>query len=170
MKIIKIILILFAIFSAKNSFSQIVDSIHYDWKVLEYSEEIDENAEPIKRCYVISKPKESATNYTGDREVYLAVTRFEEDRIEEVSTSSGFQYKINGKVNAVVGDKFFILFTRDNIAWNTSKINDKNFIEEMLRSDFIKIRGDSSIASYAVDTYSLKGFARAYKRMKQLCS
>ena len=39
----------------------------------------------------------------------------------------------------------------------------------MLNNDSVKVRSDSAIGSYAIDEYSLKGFARAYKRLKQLC-
>lgn len=151
----------------QNSFAQVMDSIHYSWKVFELEEEIE--GEIIKRCYVMSVPKSSKTNYTGDREAYVSISRFEHERREEVSISAGFQYKINSNIYSLIGKEDFELFTRGSSAWFDRATKDKRFIQKMLDNDSIKVRSDSAIGSYAVDTYSLKGFARAYKRMKDLC-
>lgn len=146
-----------------------MDSIHYSWEVFEFEEEVDNEIGPVKRCYVMAKPNLSKTSYSANRDAYISVTRFENDGMEEVSISAGFEYKINGKIYALVGDETFALFTREKSAWLGSAIKDKNFIQKMLNSDSIKVRSNSSIGSYAIDTYSLKGFARAYRRMKSLC-
>jgi hypothetical protein len=157
---------LFLIFSL-NCNAQVIDSIHYSWEVFELEE--GEGDELSRRCYVISRPTTSKTSYTGDRESYLAVTRFQNDRDEEVSASAGFEYKINSKIYTLVGDREFLLFTRADMAWIDSRAKDKDFVEWMLKSDFVKIRSDSAVGSYAIDEYSLKGFARAYKRMREVC-
>ncbi|MDA9231420.1 hypothetical protein N9O56_02495 [Rickettsiales bacterium] len=161
-------LLVFTLFSASVS-AQIIDSIHYSWHVFEYKEILDEELEPIKRCYIMSEPKNSKTSYTGNRNAYLSVTRFENERTEEVSVSAGFEYKLSSKIHALVGNKDFKFFTKFDSAWLGSGYKDKEFITEMLKNDFVKVRSDSSSGSYAVDQYSLKGFARAYKRMKDLC-
>jgi len=168
MKLITYCLIIFLLFS-KNSFAQLIDSIHYSWEVFELEEEIEGELEPVKRCYVISKPKNTNSNYTANRDPYISVTRFRDERNEEITISSGYEYKISSKIYVLVGKKPFFFFTRGNSAWLDSAQKDKAFIQEMLKSDFVKVRSDSSLGSYSVDEYSLKGFARAYKRMKKLC-
>ncbi len=144
-----------------------MDSIHYSWEVFELVEEID--GEEFKRCYTLSRPKSSKTNYTGERDYYLSVSRYEIDRSEEVSISSGFEYKINSKIYALLGLQDYELFTRGSSAWFNSSRKDKTFIQAMLENDMVRVRADSAIGSYSIDDYSLKGFARAYKRMKELC-
>ena len=156
--------------ASKIALSQTLDSVHYDWQVFEIEEQIEDELEPVKRCYVMSKPKSSKTSYTADREAYIAVSRFADKRNEEVSISAGYEYKIGSKIYVLIGNRDFNFFTREDAAWLDTSIKDKIFIEEMLRSDSIKVRSDSATGSYAIDEYSLKGFARAYKRLKQLCS
>lgn len=157
------------LFLGKNCFAQTLDSIHYSWKVFETVENLEDELDPVKRCYILSPPQNSKTSYTADRNAYLAISRFENDRTEEVNISSGYEFKIGSKIFALVGNKNFELFTKDDYAWLDSKIKDKEFIQKMLESDEVKVRSDSAIGSYAVDEYSLKGFVRAYKRMKDLC-
>ncbi len=161
--------LLIFLLNPKFIFAQIIDSIHYSWHVFEFKEKIEDELEPIRRCYIMSDPKNSQTSYTGKRDAYLSVTRFENERKEEVSISAGFEFKLSSKINVVVGNKDFKFFTKFNAAWLNSGYKDKEFIEEMLKNDFVKIRSDSAVGSYAIDEYSLKGFARAYKRMKELC-
>ena len=131
--------------------------------------EVKDNITSNKRCYIISKPENSKTSYTGDREAYISVTRFKNEKREEISISAGYEYKINSRIYALIGDSEFSLFTKGKSAWLDNSAKDKSFIEEMLKNDSIKVRSDSAIGSYAVDEYSLKGFARAYKRMKKIC-
>lgn len=154
---------------SNNIQAQIADSIHHSWTVFEYDEEVEGHFELLKRCYAMSRPAQTKTNHTGKRDVYLAITRFDHDRSEEVNISAGFEYKGKSKVYVVVGDQNFEFFTRRDGAWLSRAMHDKRFIKKMLESDFVKVRSDSAFGSYAVDTYSLKGFARAYKRLKNLC-
>ena len=155
---------------SKTVSAQVLDSIHYGWEVFEIEDQIEGELEPVKRCYVMTKPKTSQTSYTGDRDAYIAVSRFEDQRMEEVSISSGYEYKIGSKIYVLIGGDGFNFFTKDDSAWLDNSIQDKNFIEKMLKNDSIKVRSDSAFGAYAIDEYSLKGFARAYKRMKQLCT
>ena len=117
----------------------------------------------------MARPQATQSNFTGERDAYLSVTRFDHDRSEEVSISAGYEYKGSSVVFAVINDKEFEFFTRRDGAWLDRAIKDRDFIEQMLTSDSIKVRSDSAFGSYAVDEYSLQGFNRAYKRMKKLC-
>lgn len=147
----------------KTASAQIIDSIHYDWTVYEYEKNSG------KECYVASLPRNSRTNYTGQREPHVLVTLFNDNRAEEVSIYSGYEYKLNSDIYILANDEQFKLFTNGDIAWFETPMQDKAAIQTMLESNLVKVRSDSAIGNYAVDEYSMKGFARAYSRMKELC-
>lgn len=146
--------------------AQIVDSIYYGWTVYERS---DENEE--RECYIGSSPVSSVTSHTGIRKPYILITRFNKSRSEEVSVYSGYEYKINSSAYILIGDQEqFRLFTNIDNAWANNSEEDKKIIQLMLYSSYFKIRSDSAIGTYAIDEYSTRGLARAYSRMRELCS
>jgi phage pi2 protein 07 len=156
--------ILVFLFFSFNLLAQTLDGIYYDWSVF-----ILDNAGEEKKCYIASFPKKSIGNFTKKREPYILITRFNEKKVEEISVYSGFEYKISGKVFIMIDEKQFILWTKEDVAWTKTKEEDKQIIKTLLNSTTLKIRAESSNMEYVVDDYSLKGFVRAYKRMKELC-
>jgi len=156
--------IFLTLFLPNNLSAQIVDSIYYGWAVHEY-----ESDDGIKQCYISSFPFKSDSNHTSERAPYLLITRYARKRTEEVSIYSGYEYKINSGVFILVGDNQFKFFTDNEMAWLKTPAEDKEVILLMLRASLIKIRSDSSVGTYAVDEYSMKGFDRAYARMKEIC-
>ena len=154
---------IFLLFSAFDDYP-LIDSIHYDWVLYEYeSEHIG------KKCYITSKPVKSDSDYNYEREPYIMVTKYQNNQNEEVSIFADIEYKLNSEGKILI-DKFpYKLFTRDNIAWFKTRQEDKNIIKKMLQAKVFKVRSDSIYASYAIDEYSMKGFVRAYNRMKEIC-
>ncbi|MDR0423633.1 MAG: hypothetical protein LBH46_03515 [Rickettsiales bacterium] len=157
----KILLFLFFSFSL---FAQTLDGIYYDWSVFV----IDELGEE-KKCYIASFPKKSIGNFKGEREPYILITKFKDKMLEEVSIYAGFEYKISSKIFMAVDETQFILWAKDDIAWTKTKKEDKDIINSLLDATSFKIRAESTKLEYVVDEYSLKGFVRAYKRMRDLC-
>lgn len=145
--------------------SQIIDSSFYDWTVYE----IQENELSYKKCYIVTHPKKSDTDHNGRQKPYLMITRFQKDRSEEVSIFAGFEYKLNSDIFLLIDNTQFKIFAKKDIAWAKTKGEDIAIIERMLRSGNLKVRSDSSIGTYAVDEYSLKGITRAYARMREVC-
>ena len=146
-----------------KSYSQVVDSVYYGWTVYQYQNGDD------KECYIVARPTKSNSSYTAKRDPYLAVTRYKADRTEEVSVYSGYEYKINSNVNFLIDDKLKQLFSKGDMAWAKSDYDDKEIIINMLEGEYLAIRSDSSTGDYAVDEYEMKGIARAYSRMRDLC-
>lgn len=144
----------------------VVDGKYYDW-IVYYIDEIGSE----KKCYIASFAKETKGNYTGDRKPYIMIVRFNTREIEQISIFSGFSYKKNGFIYLSLGNEHTRMVTKDDRAWNRTEEEDKAIITKLVNSDSdtIKVRSDSSDGKYAIDTYSLNGFARAYKRMKDLC-
>ncbi len=144
--------------------AQIVDSAFFGWTVYELQDENDE-----KKCYIVSNPAKSDSNHNGRQKPYLMITRFEKNRTEEVSLFSGYDYKINSMVFVIIDNNQFRLLAKKDIAWAKSKRDDINIIQTMLNGKTFKARSDSAYGNYAIDEYSLKGVAKAYARMRQIC-
>ena len=152
------------LFLSGNLSAQIIDSIYYGWAVHEY-----ESDDGIRQCYLSSFPAKSDSNHTSERAPHLLITRYARKRTEEVSIYSGYEYKINSGVFILVNDIQFKFFTDNETAWLKTPAEDKEVIQMMLRSSVVKVRSDASVGTYAIDEYSMKGFDRAYARMKEIC-
>jgi len=155
---------LFTCYLGSEVRAQTVDGIYYDWTVFE----IDEPGK-AKKCYIASFPKKQIGNHNKLREPYVLVTRYEGRKLEEISVYCGYEYKLNSKIYISIDGKQFRLFTKQIIAWAETSKDDKTIIQNLLKSKILKVRGESAMGSYSVDEYSLRGFTRAYKRMKDLC-
>ncbi len=150
---------------ANNKQNVAVDGRYYDW-IVYYIDEI--GAE--KKCYIASFAKETKGNYVGERKPYIMIARFNTREIEQVSVFSGFVYKKNSFIYLNLDNKQTRMITKDDRAWNKTEQEDKVMITRLINaSSDIKIRSESIDGKYAIDTYSVKGLARAYKRMKDLC-
>ena len=145
--------------------AQTLDSSFYNWKIYEI---IDEDSD-FKKCYIVNYPKKSDTNDTSRKKPYIMITRFQRDRIEEISVFGGFDFKINSHIFFLIDSNQFRLKTKSDYAWAKTRAEDIRIIETMLFSSVIKIRSDSAIGTYAIDEYSLKGIAKAFKRMREIC-
>ena len=144
--------------------AQKVDGIYYDWKVFTLKE-----PGKAKKCYMASFPKNKIGNHKVERKPYVLITKYKGKKNEEVSIYSGYEYKINSEIYIVIDKEQHRMFTEDDIAWAKTIQEDKKMIQEMLKGDTMKIRGESSVGTYSVDEYSLRGVTKAYKRIKELC-
>ncbi len=145
--------------------SQVLDSSFYHWRVYE----MQENELEDKKCYIISHPIKSDSNHNSRQKPYIMITRFQKDRSEEFSVFSGYEYKLNSQIFALVDDYQFKLYAKKDIAWMLTKEDDAQIISTALNAAVAKVRSDSSVGTYGVDEYSLKGITRAYARMKEIC-
>ena len=145
--------------------SQVIDSSFYQWTVYEIQEsEID-----YKQCYIVNHPIKSDSDHNSRRKPYVMITRFQKDRVEEVSIFSGYEYKLNSKVFVMIDNKQFHLVAKKDLAWARNKYDDIDMISSMLLGGTLKVRSDAAVGTYAVDEYSLKGITKAYARMREIC-
>jgi hypothetical protein len=145
--------------------AQIIDSSFYQWTVYE----IQENEVEYKKCYIVAHPIKIDSDHNSRQRPYLMITRFQKDRSEEISVFGGYEFKLNSEVFLMIDNDLFKLQAKKNIAWAKTKSDDVKIINAMLNGAGVKIRSDSSIGTYAVDQYSLKGITRAYARMRTVC-
>ncbi|MCC7260323.1 MAG: hypothetical protein IT567_04750 [Alphaproteobacteria bacterium] len=122
-----------------------------------------------KTCYIASAPVEKIGNYSERGEPYLLVTHRDKGA-DEVSLSSGYPYQNGSEVEVRIdGGKAQKLFTRDAIAWAYDEAGDKALVAGIKRGNRLEAKGTSQKGSHSTDRYSLKGFSKAYDKMKALC-
>lgn len=144
---------------------RVIDSSFYRWRVYE----IQENELGYKKCYIASYPVSSDSDHNSRQRPIFMITRFQKDRSEEISAFGGFEYKLGSEIYLMIDNKLFKMKTKGNMAWALTRFEDVTIIEALLNGSTLRIRSNSSLGTYAVDEYSLKGITRAYARMKEIC-
>lgn len=135
-----------------------------DWSAFQFTED----GKPA--CYMASQPKKAEGDYTKRGDIYAIVThRPSEDRRDEVSIVAGYPYKKDSSVEVAVGDRTFQLFTQDDSAWAPDKDGDRALIQAMIKGTSMVVKGTSSRGTLTTDTYSLRGFTRAYQAISKAC-
>ena len=142
----------------------VVDGSYYDWNVY-FIDDYSGN----KKCYIASFSTESIGNYKKERKPYIMITHFKAREVEEVSIFADYDYKLKSSIYVGIDNKQYRMFTKGKLAWAKNTQEDKNIIQALLGAKTIKTRGETITGEYTVDTFSTKGLARAYKRMKELC-
>jgi len=145
--------------------AQTLDSNFYNWRIYEIADEDPD----FKKCYIVNSPVSSDTNDTSRKKPYIMITRFQKDRVEEISGFGGFDFTISSHILLLIDSSQFRLKTKSDYAWAKTRAEDVRIIETMLASSTVKIRSDSAIGTYAIDEYNLKGIAKAFKRMREIC-
>ena len=125
-------------------------------------------------CYIISEPIKSEGKYKLRGRVNLLVgRRAKEKKKNFVAVGFGYPFKKGTVVEVVVDKKYFFkLNTFDETAWtNGSKIKnlDDLIIKEMIKGNKLVALGFSKKGTATKDFYSLKGFSKAFKKIKQVC-
>ena len=161
--LVKIIAVIFVTLSANSAQAQIIDSSFYQWSVYEIDQDDD------KKCYIVANPLKSSSNHNARQKPYIMIARFQKDRSEEFSVSSGFEFKSNAQVFVLVDSFQHKLIAKKDLAWALTKEEDVKIIQQSLNGAKIRVRSDSAVGTYAVDEYSLQGITVAYQRMRENC-
>lgn len=121
-------------------------------------------------CSIWSQPTKSEGQYSKRGAIYAYVTHRPWDkRINEVSFSTGYEYKKDSTVQALIGGQKFTLFTDGETAWSRSAKEDKALVDAMKRGNTMVVTGISSRGTKTTDTYSLTGFTKAYQAIGKAC-
>ena len=135
-----------------------LDSTNGDWSVYTDGKGV---------CYIASIPTSEDGNFKERGQPYVLVSG--KGKVDEVNISSGYPFRTATDAELSVEGKRFKLFTKDKTAWAKSAADDKSIVAAMKNGSKMEVKGVSIKASYSTDSYSLKGFGAAYKRLKQLC-
>ncbi len=135
-----------------------------DWSAFQFSED----GNPA--CYMSSEPTKATGDYKKRGDVFAIVThRPAEKRIGEVSIIAGYSYKKDSSVAVAIGKQNFELFTQDDGAWALDVATDKKLVQAMRKGNRMVVKGTSSRGTLTTDTYSLKGFTKAYRAIGKAC-
>ena len=122
-------------------------------------------------CYAVSSPIASDPKTLNRAESRIFVSFRANDKIQnEISVTSGYNYKASSKVNLAIEKKEFNFETEDNFAWLTKYEEEVAMIELMRKSSQAKISATSAKGSKTIDTFSLSGFSDAYEAAKKKCN
>ena len=160
--IVKITLLIIFISSHANAGK--LETVFDDWHVLSTTQ----NEEQL--CYIASIPKKQQGNYKKKGEAFLLVSLFK-DRNPEVSISSGYPYKDGSSVKFDIDKtKYSLKELQGERAWAKNENDDKEIILAMKKSNMLFAKGTSDDGTYSIDSYSLKGFSKAFAKMQSLCN
>ncbi|MHA1599872.1 MAG: invasion associated locus B family protein [Alphaproteobacteria bacterium] len=135
-----------------------------DWSSFQFTE--DGN----KACYMASQPKKAVGDYKKRGDIYAIVTHRPGEKLhDEVSILAGYSYKEGSTVQVVIGGKTFELFTQGDGAWAKDKKADKTLVKAMIKGSSMVVKGTSARGTKTSDTYSLKGFTKAYAAIGKAC-
>ena len=125
-------------------------------------------------CYAIAMPIKSKGSYTLRGRVSIVVARRpKEDSKNFIGIDFGYAFPDDAKVKITIDQNTdFQLHTFGQTAWtdpkDESKLDDV-IINEMIKGIDLEVFGKSKRGTDTRDLYSLKGFAKAYKKIKETC-
>lgn len=121
-------------------------------------------------CYVASLPKKSEGKYTQRGETSVLVSNWAKRKVfGQVEVRAGYTYKKNSKVKFTSEKGDFELWTTRDTAWAKDKAADKKIVAALKAGLKLTVIGYSSRGTKTTDTYSLKGFTKAYERIGKEC-
>ena len=125
-------------------------------------------------CYAIAKPINSFGSYNLRGRVSIVVARRpKEDKKNFIGIDFGYSFKEKSKVKIVIDkDINFQLDTFGQTAWTDPKESnnlDDAIIKEMRKGIDLEVFGKSKRGTDTRDLYSLKGFSKAYNKIKETC-
>ncbi|MCE2516735.1 MAG: hypothetical protein J4F41_02635 [Alphaproteobacteria bacterium] len=125
-------------------------------------------------CFITSTPIKLEGKYDrnnrGETRVFVTHHgRNGEDR-GVVSSVAGYRFEEGRDVVFSIDGKAFNLFSDKTRAWATKPEQDRALVKSMKRGNKLKVTGVSSRGNKTIDTYSLKGFTAAMKKIDKACS
>ncbi len=125
-------------------------------------------------CFITSEPTKLEGKYDrnnrGETRVFVAHHGKDSDERGVVSSVAGYRFEEGRDVVFSIDGKAFNLFSVDTRAWATKPAMDRALVKSMKRGNKLKVTGISSRGNKTVDTYSLKGFTAAMKKIDKACS
>ncbi len=88
----------------------------------------------------------------------------------EISVTSGYEFKLKTLVAAKSGKKSYDLFSKGRFAWVVDNEDEAKLIRTMKKASRLMIIGNSDKGEQTTDHYSMMGFTKAYNATKKSCS
>ena len=123
-----------------------------------------------KVCFAQSKPLIRAPKKLKRDPSRLFVTFRPAEKIKnEISVTSGYEFKIKTPVKAKSGKKDFDLFSKGRFAWVAEDNDESKLISTMKKASRLMIIGNTDKGEQTTDHYSMMGFTKAYNTARKSC-
>jgi len=124
-----------------------------------------------KTCYVMSQPAATKDAVKNRGRTAVMVSHFPDlGARDQVSVILGFRPAKGQPIVAKIGNKSFKLSEiEDDRAWVKSAESDKALIQGMIKASRLTILSVTAKGLKVEDTYSLRGFGKAYKAINTAC-
>ena len=158
-----ILLFSFYLLFSTNTYAQKLDRAFGDWSVLTSIVDLK------KICYIASLPVKQEGSVQDNANAYFLISLFPE-RSPEVSYSPGFDIKVDSSIKLDIdGLELFLTKISGQVVWAENSDQDNRVALELKKGIKLKILAPDNKGSYALDTFSLKGFTASYNHMLTLC-
>ena len=137
-----------------------------EWTTYTYHDEMGQ------LCYMASQPVKSSGKYAKRDDVFLMIThRPAEKTFDVVNTVAGYTYKKGSKPTLKIDQKKAIsLLSHEDTAWAKDTTTDKQLIAQMKSGSNGVLKGTSKRGTVTTDTFSFKGFSKAYQTITEACN
>ena len=136
-----------------------------DWSAFSYKDEAGQV------CYMATEPSKSQGKYNRRDDVFLIVThRPTEKAFNVVNVTAGYTYKKSSRPYIVVdNNKPITLAVFNDSAWAKDAATDEKLVATMKKGTRAVLKGTSVRGTTTTDTFSLKGFGKAYQAINKAC-
>lgn len=136
-----------------------------EWTAYSYHDEMG------RICYIASEPTKSKGKYSKRDDVFLMIThRPAEKAFNVVNTVAGYTYKKGSKPTLTIDNKKAIsLVSHEDTAWAKDSKTDNLLVEQMKAGSIGTLKGTSKRGTATTDTFSFKGFSKAYEKINEAC-
>lgn len=124
-----------------------------------------------KVCYMSAEPEKSVGKYNKRGDVFLMVQHRPNDKgFDVVNTVAGYTYKKNSTPTISVDGKVKkSLIVQGDKAWARDAATDKHIVQQLKAGSKAVLTGVSVRGTKTTDTFSLKGFSKAYNEISKAC-
>ena len=124
-----------------------------------------------KICYITTVPTKSQGKYTKRGDIFLYVTHNAgADKYDVVDVVTGYTYKNKSKPTIQIDKNAAItLVPVSDTAWAKDAATDTKLVAQMKKGSTAVLKGTSTRGTLTTDTFSLKGFSKAYQDIQTAC-
>ena len=136
-----------------------------NWSAYSYDDGTD------RVCYMSTQPTKSQGKYSRRDDVFLIVTHRPNNKsFDVVNVVAGYTYKSTSKPQLTIDkNKAIELKRHENTAWAKDDATDAKLVTEMKKGSNAVLLGTSARGTKTTDTFSLKGFSKAYDAISKAC-
>ena len=124
-----------------------------------------------KICYITTTPTKSQGKYTKRGDIFLYVTHNSgAAKYDVVDAVTGYTYKKGSKPTIQIDkNKAITLVPVSDTAWAKDAATDTKLVAQMKKGSTAVLKGTSTRGTLTTDTFSLKGFSKAYQSIQKAC-